>query len=129
MFGRRPNTVVPLPPGRAPREPEGRRPQPGQAEAAFEPAAVPPGRVDEATRLEDERRSVTAALAGEPGILEKVDLDAAVQKILPAARKRIELSEVLRISRGNLANMMSDVVDVVCNSDAIALDTNEVSNT
>ena len=117
MFGRRPNSVVPLPPDRPARQPQAERREPGEAASA-----AGSGQAAEARR-DDEQRSLTEALAGGAGITEKIDLDAAVQKILPVARKRIELGEVLRISRGNLATMMSDVVDEVCNGDAIGLDT------
>lgn len=124
MFGRRPNSVVPLPSDRAAPEADARRAQPEQREPPQQGAGAAEGQAD-AARLEDERRTLTAALAGDAGITEKIDLDAAVQKILPTARKRIELGEVLRISRGNLATMMAGVVDEVCEADAMGLETTE----
>lgn len=122
MFGRRStNSVVPLPPQRPP---SSDRQQGDTAESAHtdQSAAAP------APFAENRRVPQSPADGGDKGsadLAEKIDLDAVVQKILPAARHRFELSDVLRISRGNLATQMSDVVDAVCKDDAIELNPNE----
>jgi pilus assembly protein CpaF len=127
MFGRRTQgTVVPLPPGRPPQTDRDDGGIPSTDSSRREQSGV-------ALSGRDERRDrdlvagdgAEAAAGGAVVLDDKIDLDAVVQKILPTARRRIELSEVLRISRGNLATQMADVVDEVCAEDAITLNTNE----
>ncbi len=119
MFGRRSqSSVVPLPSPQSRSGPEHNRREPEGQTAVPEAGAAPRHDV----RLPSES---SAAARREAVLSEKVDLDAAVQKILPTARRRIELSEVLRISRGNLATQMADVVDAVCDEEAIALNVDE----
>ncbi len=57
-----------------------------------------------------------------PVKLEKpASLDEVVERVLPVVHKMIELSEVARVTRGNLAMQVSDIVGQVCRDSELAL--------
>ncbi len=146
MFGRRPqSTIVSLPTGRPAGGAEQRDERAGARAGdggSLGPSSAGPGRAEHRAELNgaDAASAMIERSGGGDGgsrsnaevdavaaaiLTEKLDLDAVVQKILPTARRRIDLGEALRISRGNLASQMADVVDEVCNDDAISLNPNE----
>ena len=63
----------------------------------------------------------------EPAVkLEKpASLDEVVERVLPVVHKMIELSEVARVTRGNLAMQISDIVGQVCRDSELALEDHE----
>ena len=78
-------------------------PSPRVAEAADDPADQAP-----ATKLE-----------------KPASLDEVVERVLPVVHKMIELSEVARVTRGNLAMQISDIVGQVCRDGELALEDHE----
>ena len=67
-----------------------------------------------------------AADQAAPAKLEKTaSLDDVVERVLPAVHKTIELSEVARVTRGNLAMQVSDIVGEVCRHNELALEDHE----
>ncbi len=61
-----------------------------------------------------------------PVKLEKpASLDEVVERVLPVVHKMIELSEVARVTRGNLAMQISDIVGQVCRDSELALEDHE----
>ena len=91
----------------------------------FPLAARPPADPPEPSRQ-------VAAAADEPADqaprakLEKpASLDEVVERVLPVVHKTIELSEVARATRGNLAMQISDIVGQVCRDGELALEDHE----
>jgi pilus assembly protein CpaF len=106
MFGRRQGgTVVPLETRAVPREVEAvdARPEPASDP---KPAAAEPSPPQPPTFSAEEASN----------------LETVVDKILPVVRRSIELSEVLRVTRGNLALRVRETVVQVCRDGEITLE-------
>lgn len=79
-------------------------------EPASRPAAVPEDATDQAPAVKLEKPA---------------SLDEVVERVLPVVHKMIELSEVARVTRGNLAMQISDIVGQVCRDSELALEDHE----
>jgi pilus assembly protein CpaF len=106
MFGRRQGgTVVPLETRAVPREVEA-------VDARPEPASDPKPAVAEPSPPQPPTFSAEEA----------TNLETVVDKILPVVRRSIELSEVLRVTRGNLALRVRETVVQVCRDGEVTLE-------
>jgi pilus assembly protein CpaF len=131
-FGRRQGgTVVPL----IPQAPVPSAPVPGSttAEPPRAPApkpefplAAPPAADPQEPALRAAAASEEAADQAPAAKPEKpASLDEVVERVLPVVHKTIELSEVTRVTRGNLAMQISDIVGQVCRDGELSLEDHE----
>ncbi len=130
-FGRRQGgTVVPL----IPQTPVPSAPVPGataEPPRALDPTSEAPHAAPPAADPQEPASPAPAEPEGaadqEPPVkLEKpASLDEVVERVLPIVHKMIELSEVARVTRGNLAMQVSDIVGQVCRDSDLALEDHE----
>ena len=119
MFGRRQGgSVIPLNPQPAATP----TPAPEMTERRIslppaEPAAPAPDVPAETAEASD---AAPAAKLAKPA-----SLDEVVDRVLPVVHKTIELSEAIRVTRGNLAMQVSDIVGQVCRDNELRLEDHE----
>jgi len=128
MFGKRPaGKVVPLhadPPPSAPAP----RDLPHDVDDAEDPVSQEPEPVESAVpdTLAEAKPAKKSAPAqrrsAADSVAESSDLAAVLERVRPALRERIDMSDVLAMKRGQLAGRVGAVVDAVCAAGGDALD-------